>query len=179
MKKLIKELLQKIGEDPTREGLCDTPRRVAAMWQQLTEGYAKDPKSLATTFSTERYDEMIIVKNIEFYSLCEHHLLPFFGHVTVGYIPGKQIIGLSKIPRLIEIYSRRLQNQERLTCQIADTLNDLLQSKGVGVIVSATHLCMRMRGVQKENAEMTTSALTGLFKKDPKTREEFLRLSGR
>ncbi len=179
MEKLIKELLQKIGEDPKREGLKDTPRRVAAAWQQLTEGYGKNPKDLATTFSTEKYDEMIVVKNIEFYSLCEHHLLPFFGQITVGYIPGKKIIGLSKIPRLVEMYSRRLQNQERLTRQIADSLDGLLAPKGVGVIVSATHLCTRMRGVEKENVEMTTSALTGLFKKDSKTREEFLRLAGR
>jgi GTP cyclohydrolase I len=179
MEKLIRDLLKKIGEDPTREGLAETPRRVAAAWEKLSEGYKMDPKEVVTTFSAENYDEMIVVKNIEFYSLCEHHLLPFFGRVTVGYIPGKKIIGLSKIPRLVEIYSRRLQNQERMTRQIADSLQDLLKPKGVGVIVSGTHLCTRMRGVEKENAEMVTSALTGLFKKDPKTREEFLRLAGK
>lgn len=178
MEKLIRELLVKIGEDPTREGLKETPRRVAKAWQTLTEGYDVDPKKIVTTFASEDYDEMIVVKNVEFYSLCEHHLLPFFGRVSVGYIPDKRIVGLSKIPRIVEMYARRLQNQERMTKQIADTLQSILKPRGVGVIVTATHLCTRMRGVEKEAAEMVTSSLTGLFKKDPRTREEFLRLTG-
>lgn len=177
MEKIIRELLKKLGENPDREGLAGTPRRVAESFIQMTEGYREDPRKIITAFSKEKYDEMIVVKNIEFYSLCEHHLLPFFGKVSVGYIPGKKIIGLSKIPRLVNIFARRLQNQERMTLQIADTLNDLLKPKGVGVIVTAAHLCTRMRGVEKESAEMVTSALTGIFKKDPRTREEFLQLS--
>ena len=179
MEDIIKKLLEGIGEDPTREGLRETPRRSAAAWKKLTEGYGKDPSELITTFASEDYDEMVIVKHIEFHSLCEHHLLPFFGRVSVGYIPNEKIIGLSKIPRLVDIFARRLQNQERMTTQIADTLQELLAPKGVGVIVTANHLCTRMRGVEKEGLDMVTSSLTGLFKKDPKTREEFLRLAGR
>lgn len=178
MEDLIRQLLAQIGEDPAREGLVGTPRRAAAAWRDLTAGYHADPAQLATTFASERYDQMVIVKNIEFYSLCEHHLLPFFGRVSVGYLPDAKIIGLSKIPRLVEIFARRLQNQERLTQQIADSLQALLAPKGVGVVATATHLCTRMRGVEKENVAMTTSALTGLFRTDPRTREEFLRLAG-
>lgn len=176
MEKLVRAFLKKIGEDPSREGLRETPRRVAASWKKLTEGYNINPKKIVTTFDNEAYDEMIVVKSIEFYSMCEHHLLPFFGRVSVGYVPNQRIVGLSKIPRIIDIFARRLQNQERMTKQIADTLQELLAPKGVGVIVTATHLCARMRGVEKESAEMVTSSLTGLFKKDPRTREEFLRL---
>ena len=176
--KMIRELIASLGENPDREGLRDTPRRVAEAYTKLTEGYKKNPKELLTVFDSEKYDEMVVIKNIEFYSLCEHHLLPFFGKVSVGYLPDKKIIGFSKIPRLVNIFSRRLQNQERFTQQIANTLDELLKPKGVGVIVSATHLCARMRGVEKESAEMVTSSLTGHFKNDPKTRDEFLRLVG-
>lgn len=177
-KKIIRELITSLGENPDREGLKDTPRRVVEAYKKLTEGYEKDPKELMTVFDSEQYDEMVVVKNIEFYSLCEHHMLPFFGTVSVGYLPNKKILGFSKIPRLVDIFARRLQNQERLTKQIADSLDELLNPKGVGVIVSASHLCARMRGVEKESVEMVTSSLTGHFKKDPKTRDEFLRLVG-
>lgn len=178
IEKLIRELLTTLGEDPTREGLVGTPQRVAKAYEKLLAGYQKDPRTLVTVFDSEQYDEMIIVRNIEFYSLCEHHLLPFFGRISVGYLPDKKIIGLSKIPRLVEIFARRLQNQERFTKQIADTLDDLLKPRGVGVVVAARHLCTQMRGVEKESAEMLTSALTGVFKKDLRTRDEFLRLVG-
>jgi len=177
IERLIRELLSAFGENPEREGLLDTPRRVTKSFAKLLAGYSRNPHELATVFDSEKYDEMIIVRNVEFYSLCEHHILPFFGHVSVGYLPNKEIIGLSKIPRLIEIFARRLQNQERFTQQIAETLDEILKPRGVGVIVSATHLCSRMRGIEKESAEMVTSALTGIFKKDARTRSEFLRLA--
>lgn len=176
VEKLIHALLLELGEDPKREGLRGTPKRVAESYRKLTEGYGQDPRKLNTVFDSEQYDEMIIVRNIEFYSLCEHHLLPFFGKISVGYLPNKKIIGLSKIPRLVEIFARRFQNQERLTKQIADTLDKLIKPRGVGVVCEATHLCSRMRGVEKESATMVTSALTGIFKKDSRTRSEFLKL---
>lgn len=175
IEKLIKSLILEI-DDPKREGLVDTPKRVAKSFEKLYGGYSKDPSKLIKVFDNEGYDEMIIAKNIDFYSMCEHHILPFFGKVYIGYLPDDKIIGLSKLPRMVEIFSRRLQNQERLTKQIADTLNDLLKPKGVGVVVKATHLCMKARGVEKQNCEITTSAFTGLFRSKLNTRSEFLNL---
>lgn len=178
-KKIIEDLLKSIGENPEREGLRDTPKRVAKSFDRLFEGYGKDPKELLTVFDDEKYDEMIVVKNIELYSVCEHHMLPFFGRAHIGYIPNGKIIGLSKIPRLVEIYARRLQNQERLTTQIAETLMEILQPKGVAVVIEAKHFCMMARGVEKQMSEVSTSALKGLFKRDQSTRAEFLKLIGK
>lgn len=175
-KELIKELLKTVESDVEREGLVDTPKRVDKAFDKIFSGYGKDPRDLLTIFESENYDEMIIVRNIEFYSTCEHHMLPFFGRAQIGYIPRGKIIGLSKIPRLVEIFARRLQNQERLTTQIADTLMKLLDPKGVAVVVEAKHFCMMARGVEKQMSEVTTSALKGLFKKDQATRAEFMRL---
>lgn len=174
IEKLIRTLIKEIGEDPAREGLRDTPKRVATSYGKIFSGYNKKPEDVLTVFSDEKYDEMIVVKNIEFYSVCEHHMLPFFGKVHVGYIPDGKIIGLSKLPRLVEIYSRRLQNQERLTNQIAMALHSILKPKGVGVIIEARHLCIMARGVEKQNSEVITSSLIGLFKRDLNTRNEFL-----
>lgn len=173
---LIKQLIEEIGEDPNREGLKKTPKRVANSFAKLFGGYDKDLNELLTTFDGESYDEMIICKGIDFYSNCEHHMQPFFGQVSIGYIPDKKIIGISKLPRIVETFSRRLQNQERLTMQIANTLHELLNPKGVGVVIEAKHLCMLSRGVEKQNAIMTTSSYRGLFKNNAKTRSEFLRL---
>lgn len=172
----FREIISAIGENPDREGLLKTPARVAKSYTKLFEGYTKNPKDLVTVFDGEKYDEMIICKNIDFYSTCEHHLLPFFGKISIGYIPKNKIIGLSKMPRLIEIFARRLQNQERLTTQIAQNLQELLKAKGVGVVIEAQHFCMMARGVEKQNASMTTSACVGLFKTDARTRQEFLQL---
>ena len=176
IEQLVQELLKEIGEDPYREGLKETPRRVAKSFEKLFGGYKKDPSDILTEFDGENYDEMIICKDIDFYSNCEHHMQPFFGQISIGYIPNKKIVGISKLPRIVEIFSRRLQNQERLTMQIADTLAKLLKPKGVAVVIKAKHLCMMARGVEKQNATMTTSACRGLFKKNAKTRTEFLRL---
>jgi GTP cyclohydrolase IA len=176
---IVKKLIENIGDDPSREGLLDTPKRVAKSYETLFSGYGKDPHDVLRVFDGENYDEMIIVKDIEFYSFCEHHMIPFFGKVHVGYIPNGKIVGISKIPRMIEIFARRLQNQERLTQQVADTLNELLSPRGVGVVVDAKHLCMMARGVEKQNSIVTTSALHGLFKGNDKTRGEFLRLIGK
>ncbi len=178
-KKIIEELIKSIGEDPNREGLKDTPRRVDESFNRLFEGYKADPRELMTVFDDENYDEMIVVKNVEFYSFCEHHMLPFFGRAHIGYIPSGKIIGLSKIPRLVEIFARRLQNQERLTTQIAATLMEMLNPKGVAVVIEAKHFCMMARGVEKQMSEVSTSALKGLFKKDQSTRSEFLKLIGK
>lgn len=177
IEKLVKEILIEIGENPDREGLKKTPERVAKSFAKLFGGYDKNPAEIITTFDGEDYDEMIICKDIDFYSSCEHHMQPFFGKISIGYIPDKKIIGISKLPRIVEIFSRRLQNQERLTMQIADTLNDLLKAKGVGVIIKAKHLCMMARGVEKQNTLMTTSSFRGSFKSKAKTRNEFLRLT--
>ena len=174
--KLIKELLTEIGEKPSREGLKETPARVAKSYAKLFGGYKEKLEDIITVFDNEGYDEMVIAKDIEFYSICEHHMLPFYGKVHVGYVPDTRIIGLSKMPRLVEIFARRLQNQERMTKQIADTLNDVLKPKGVGVVIEASHLCMQARGVEKQNSKISTSSFTGLFKKDPRTRAEFLDL---
>lgn len=175
-KELFSKLIQTLPEDSGREGLKETPKRAAEAWEHLFRGYGQKPEDLLTVFENEGYDEMILVKDIEFYSTCEHHLLSFFGKVHVAYIPKDKIIGLSKMPRLVEIFSRRLQNQERLTTQIADALKDLLDPKGVAVVVEAKHLCMMARGVEKQGSQVTTSALKGLFKKDAATRDEFLKL---
>lgn len=175
-KELFAKLIQTLPEDVKREGLADTPRRADEAWDTLFSGYDKDPSSLLTVFENEGYDEMILVKDIEFYSTCEHHLLPFLGHAHIAYIPKDKIIGLSKLPRLVEIFSRRLQNQERLTTQIADALKELLDPKGIAVVLEAKHLCMMARGVEKQESTVSTSALRGLFKKDASTRAEFLRL---
>lgn len=175
IEKLTQEFLKAIGDDHKREGLTRTPKRYAEACGKLFSGYSKKPGDVLTVFDGEEYDEMIVVKDIEFYSTCEHHLLPFFGRAHIGYIPNGKIIGLSKIPRLVEIFSRRLQNQERLTVQVADAINNLLKPKGVGVILEARHLCMMARGVEKQNSIVKTSALTGLFKKNMNTRSEFLR----
>lgn len=176
IEKALQKFLASIGEDPAREGLRDTPKRVIALLDKLFGGYQQKPEDVLTIFGDESYDEMIVVKDIEFYSMCEHHLLPFFGKAHVGYIPNGKIIGLSKIPRLVEMYARRLQNQERLTNDIAKALFKILKPRGVGVIVEAKHFCMMARGVEKQSSEVTTSSLLGLFKKDLNTRGEFLRL---
>ena len=172
----IKAILEEIGEDTSREGLLETPKRVAKSFSKLYGGYDKDPKKIITVFDNEGYDEMVIAKDIEFYSMCEHHMLPFFGKAHVGYVPDSKIIGLSKMPRLVEVFARRLQNQERLTKQIADTLNDELGPKGVGVIIEASHFCMMARGIEKQHSKITTSSFTGLYLKDSRTRSEFLTL---
>ena len=173
---LIKQLIEIIGEDPTREGLLETPKRVVKSYTKLFGGYSEDPKKLIKVFDNEGYDEMIIAKDIDFYSTCEHQMLPFIGQAYIGYIPNDKIIGLSKLPRLVEIFSRRMQNQERLTKQIADALNEMLNPRGVGVVIKAEHLCMKVRGVEKQNCTISTSSFTGLFKKNTDTRAEFLNL---
>ena len=174
---LIRELLLRLGENPRREGLLKTPSRVAASLQFLTKGYTEDVKQLLNgAVFKEPYKEMVIVKAIDFFSLCEHHMLPFFGKVHVAYIPNGKIVGLSKIPRLVEMFSRRLQVQERLTQQIAETLYDVLDPDGVGVVCEARHMCMMMRGVEKQNSFATTSAMLGTFRNNIKTRSEFLTL---
>ena len=177
MKELIRQLLAELGEDPTREGLVDTPKRVAKSLAFLTSGYAADVDTVLNgALFTVDYSEMVIVKDIDFYSLCEHHLLPFFGKCHVAYVPRGQVIGLSKVPRLVEVFSRRLQIQERLTNQIAETLRDKITPLGVAVVMEATHLCMSMRGVEKQNSFAVTSAMLGAFREKPQTRMEFLEL---
>ncbi len=174
---LIRELLAHLGEDPDREGLRRTPERVKETLEFLTHGYQEDPARLFTSARfVEQYDEMVLVKEIDFWSLCEHHMIPFFGKCHVAYIPDGRIIGLSKVPRLVDIFSRRLQVQERLTCQIAETLQEHLKPKGVAVVLEAQHLCTMMRGVQKQNTRMVTSSMLGIFRSDSKTRVEFLSL---
>ena len=176
MENLIRGFLSEIGENPDREGLLKTPSRVKEMYQFLTKGYREDPKTLINgAVYEEKYDEMIVVRDIEFYSLCEHHMLPFFGKVHVGYLPNGKVVGLSKIPRLVEMYARRLQVQERMTTEIATVIQESLQPKGVAVVVHAEHLCMTMRGVQKPESKAVTSAMFGRFRSDSRTREEFLR----
>ena len=177
IEKAVKIILENIGEDPNREGLIKTPHRVAKAFEFLTKGYQQDPKEILNSalFSTTN-DEMVLVRDIEFYSLCEHHLLPIIGRVHVAYIPDGKVVGLSKIPRVVEVYARRLQIQEQLTEQIADAINDAINPKGVAVVVQARHMCMEMRGVEKINSTTVSSALRGLFKKDIKTRTEFFNL---
>ncbi len=177
MEDLIRQLLSHIGEDPEREGLLKTPRRVAAMYQHLTSGYRISLDSIINgAIFHEEYDEMVCVTNIRFHSLCEHHLLPFFGVAHVGYIPDGRLLGLSKIPRIVDMFARRLQIQERMTQEIAQTLHEILEPKGVGVFIEAEHMCMQMRGVQKEDSRATTSAMRGAFKENDRTRNEFLSL---
>ncbi len=174
----VAQILGEVEPDPAREGLRDTPRRFEKAFRFYTEGYKKDPKAVIgnAIFEAES-DEMVLVKDIEMYSLCEHHLAPFFGRAHVAYIPDGKIVGLSKLARLVDVFARRLQVQERLTVQIAHALNDVLKPKGVGVIVEARHLCMMMRGVEKQNSSTVTSCLLGLFRSDERTRTEFLKLA--
>jgi GTP cyclohydrolase I len=177
VKSLVKSLLSEIGEDPKREGLLNTPSRVSKAYEFLTKGYEQDiDEALNDAIFNEKYDEMVLVKNIDFYSMCEHHLLPFYGKVHVAYIPDGKIVGLSKVPRIVEIFSRRLQVQERMTQQIADTIEKYLQPVGVAVVAEAFHMCMMMRGVEKQNSSATTSAMHGVFQEDARTRGEFLDL---
>lgn len=171
------DILQRIGEDPNREGLLKTPERVAKALQFLTHGYDLNPDEiLKSALFAEEYSEMVIVKDIEVYSMCEHHMLPFFGKAHVAYIPNGTIVGLSKIPRIVDAYSRRLQVQERLTIEIRDCIQRTLNPKGVAVVIECCHMCMAMRGVQKQNSSTTTSAFTGLFLKNDATRKEFINL---
>jgi GTP cyclohydrolase I len=177
MQDVIRQLLVELGEDPAREGLLDTPKRVEQAMRFLTSGYNADVDAvLNNALFTVDYNEMVIVKDIDFYSLCEHHLLPFFGRCHVAYLPQGRVIGLSKIPRLVEIFARRLQIQERLTSQIAETLRDTVRPLGVAVVMEAAHLCMSMRGVEKQNSVAVTSAMLGVFREDARTRMEFLEL---
>ena len=174
---LMKEIIVRLGEDPEREGLVRTPARVHKAFEFLTRGYNEDPEALLkNALFTVTYDEMVIVKDVEMFSLCEHHMLPFFGKVHVAYIPNGRVIGLSKIPRLIEIFSRRLQIQERLTTQIAETIQKVIQPQGVGVVIEARHLCMMMRGVEKQHSAAVTSSMLGCFRDEQETRQEFLSL---
>jgi GTP cyclohydrolase I len=177
MQDIIRQLLAELGEEPSREGLLDTPKRVEKSLRFLTSGYAADVDAvLNNALFTVDYNEMVIVKNIDFYSLCEHHLLPFFGKCHVAYIPQGRVLGLSKIPRLVEIFARRLQVQERLTNQVAETLREKIDPLGVAVVMEASHLCMSMRGVEKQNSVAVTSAMLGVFQHDARTRMEFLEL---
>jgi len=176
----VREILFHIGEQPERDGLVKTPERVARMYDELTAGYRTDPIKLinGAVFDVD-YDEMVIVKDIEFYSMCEHHMLPFFGRAHVAYVPDGKVIGLSKIPRIVEMFARRLQVQERMTKQIAEFLQEVLHPKGVAVVVEGAHMCSMMRGVKKANASMTTSTMLGSFREDSKTRAEFMDHIGR
>ena len=177
METSVRDILKEIGEDPDRQGLEKTPYRVAKMYKEITRGYGQSAEELINQahFDVE-YDEMVVVTNIDFYSLCEHHMLPFFGVAHVGYIPKGKVVGLSKIPRIVDMFARRLQVQENMTQEIANVLNEHLQPDGVGVVIEGYHMCMMMRGVQKQKAKMITSALIGSFKEDSKTRTEFLEL---
>lgn len=177
VEKSVEDILRHIGEDPKREGLLRTPVRVARALEFMTSGYGQDvEKVLNGAIFNEKYDEMVIVKDIDFFSMCEHHMLPFYGRAHVAYIPNGKIVGLSKIPRIVEIFARRLQVQERMTQQIAETLFDALEPDGVAVVIEAKHLCMMMRGVEKQNSLATTSAMLGSFREDERTRNEFLKL---
>ncbi len=174
---LVESLLLELGEDPARQGLKATPDRVSRALRELTDGYGVKPEEvIADAVFDQDYDEMVVVKDIPFYSLCEHHMLPFFGQVHVGYLPKGKVIGLSKIPRLVEVFSHRLQIQEQLTREIAEALNAALGPKGVGVVVEGRHLCMEMRGVETPGGRMMTSCMLGTFRRDPRTRAEFLNL---
>ncbi len=178
LQEMIREQLRRLGEDPDRPGLRDTPRRIEDSLRWLTRGYHMNvDDALGDAVFEEEHDSMVMVKDIELYSLCEHHMLPFFGKVHIAYIPDGRIVGLSKLPRVVEVFARRLQLQERLTEQIAGALQSTLRPRGVGVVVEAYHLCMMMRGVEKQNSKTITSAVHGLFRQDPRTRAEFLRLA--
>ena len=177
IEKAVEQILESIGEDPKREGLIKTPHRVAKSFEFLTKGYKQDPKEILNqALFTTTNDEMVLVRDIEFYSMCEHHLLPIIGRVHVAYIPNGKVVGLSKIPRIVEVFARRLQIQEQLTEQIADAINETIKPKGVAVVVHARHMCMEMRGVEKINSTTVSSALRGLFKSDMRTRTEFFNL---
>jgi GTP cyclohydrolase I len=172
----VAALLEQLGENPDREGLIDTPTRVSESLRYLTEGYASDPATIVgdALFALDGYDDMVVVKDIAFFSLCEHHLLPFFGRAHIGYVPEGRVVGLSKLPRLVDAYSRRLQVQERMTREIAEAINSTVNPRGVGVVVEARHLCLEMRGVQKETSHTLTSSMLGVFRSDQRTRSEFL-----
>ncbi len=175
LEEAVTKILEGLGEDPFREGLTGTPSRVAETLRFLTKGYQDKAEEIVQgALFTVEYDEMVILRNIEVYSLCEHHLLPFFGKCHVGYLPSSKVIGLSKIPRIVEMFARRLQVQERLTQQIAQTINDWIDPRGVAVVIEAQHLCMMMRGVEKQSSQMVTSAMLGKLRKDPRSRAEFL-----
>ena len=177
---LVHTLLTEVGEDPGRAGLEQTPSRVAGSLRYLLSGYAKNLDAIVNgAIFDEPYSEMVVVRDIDVYSLCEHHLLPFFGKAHVAYVPGGRILGLSKIPRIVDMFARRLQVQERLTTQVGDALQSVLEPQGVGVVIEAVHLCMAMRGVEKQNSSAVTSSLTGCFREDDKSRNEFLTLIGR
>ena len=180
IEKITKQLLKDIGEDPNREGLLKTPSRVAKAWQFFSKGYNESIDELINNaIFNEDAEDMVIVRDVEFFSLCEHHLIPFFGKAHVGYIPNGKVIGLSKIPRVIDMFSRRLQVQERLTHQVADALKNVLNPKGVAVVLEGRHMCMQMRGVEKQNSFTSTSAMSGQFKKSSETRSEFLAIINR
>jgi GTP cyclohydrolase IA len=175
---MVRRQLELLGEDPTRDGIAKTPSRVAKSMAWLTRGYDLDPRQvIGDALFEENHENMVMVRDIEMYSMCEHHMLPFFGKVHVAYIPNGRIVGLSKLPRVVEVFARRLQVQERLGEQIADAIEDVLQPKGVGVVIEAVHLCMMMRGVEKQSSRTITSSMRGLFRDDAKTRSEFLRLA--
>ena len=177
IQELTKELLIHIGEDPDREGILRTPERVAKAWEYFVSGYTQNLDLIINNaVFAENYDEMVTIKDIDYFSLCEHHLLPFFGKAHVAYFPNGKIIGLSKIPRIVNMFSHRLQVQERMTQQIAETLNDVLAPKGVAVVLEGEHMCMQMRGVEKQNSYATTSFMMGFFRQDSKTRDEFLKI---
>lgn len=179
MEEAVKIILNKIGEDPTREGLVDTPARVTKAWEHLMQGYKQKPEDvIKKAIFTEECNHMIIVRDIEVYSMCEHHMLPFFGKCHIGYIAQNKVYGVSKLARLVDCFARRLQVQERLTSQIADSLMEPINAEGVGVVIEAQHLCMMMRGVAKQNSKMITSAMLGSFREENATRSEFLRLIG-
>jgi len=180
MEALVRQQLELLGEDPARDGLARTPERVAKSLHWLTRGYAMNVESVVgDAVFEEEHESMVMVRDIELYSLCEHHMLPFFGKAHIAYIPDGRIVGLSKLPRIVEVFSRRLQVQERLTEQVAQAIEDVLQPRGVGVVIEAVHLCMMMRGVEKQNSRTITSALRGQFRDCPMTRDEFLRLAWR
>lgn len=180
LEEAVRTLLAEIGEDPLREGLIATPQRVRRMYDELTAGYHVDPDAIMNgACFTVDYDEMVVVRDIEFFSLCEHHLLPFIGKAHVGYLPRGRVIGLSKIPRIVDMYAQRLQVQERLTVQVAEFLMERLEPKGVACVIEATHLCTMMRGVKKQEATMVTSSMTGTFRRDARTRAEFMGLIGK
>lgn len=173
---LISMMLTALGEDVTREGLVETPRRIIKSWQELYKGYTQDPKDILTTFASDGYDQIVLLKDIELYSMCEHHMLPFIGKAHVAYIPNGRVIGISKLARLVDIYARRLQIQERIGEQVTDALMTYLQPLGAACIIEAQHTCMKMRGVQKQNSVMVTSSLKGAFRHNAETRAELLKL---
>ena len=180
LKKLTKDLLEAIGEDANREGLLKTPHRVAKAWEYFSEGYRANINEVVNeAIFHEDCSEMVVVRDIEFFSMCEHHMIPFFGRAHVGYLPNGKVIGLSKIPRIIDVFSRRLQLQERLTSQVANTLEEILEPVGVAVVMEGRHLCMQMRGVEKQNSYASTSAMLGQFRKSAETRAEFLSIIGK